>query len=159
MSEYMIKEDHKRLILYTLFNFILTTLLVILAAGFYSYGAFLLAFLAITGLWFSIKAMHKYASKWVKKTPVCEFKHDEVVIYSLPGDPKIMKYREITEVKIIRDKKSMKLFFAGDNVEHPSGWYYAGAMYPFQRSLLDEVENNSIKCLEKHNVITQKVSK
>lgn len=159
MSEYVIMEDHKRLILYTLFNLIATLILVVLASGFYSYGAFLLAFLAITGLWFSIKFMCRYGNKWLKKIPVCEFSEDEIIIHSLPGDPKRMNYREIKDAKIIRDYKSVKLFFAGDQVKHPSGWYYAGVIYPFQRSLLDEVESNSIRCLEKHHIKVQKVSK
>lgn len=157
MCEYMIQEDRKRLLMYTLLNLILTCLLLVLASGFYSYGAFLLAFLTITGLWFSVKAMCKYGSKWFKKTPVCEFLSDEVIIHTLPGGPRTMKYKEISEVKILRDAKSVKLFFGGKNVEHPSGWYYAGAIYPFQRSALDEVEMKSKECLEKHKVNVRKV--
>lgn len=159
MNEYVIWEDRKRLCMYTLLNLILTALLVIVASSLYSFGSFLFAFLAITGLWFSVKAMCRYGSKWMKKTPVCEFTNDEVILHSLPGSPKVMKYKEISEVKILRNATSVKLFFGGDNVEHPSGWYYAGALYPFQRTLLNDVEQSSQLCLEKHKVKVRKVER
>ena len=53
----------------------------------------------------------------------------------------------------------MKLFFRGDNVEHPSGWYYAGVIYPFQSKKLDEVEENTVNCLKKHGIDLVKTEK
>lgn len=157
MSEYRIEEDRARLLIYTILGFIITIVLMIFGAVFYTYGGFLITFFAVTGMWFSVKTMCRYGSKLIKKTPVCEITKDQVIIHSLPGKARIMKYQEIREVKLIRDEKSVKLFFAGDKVEHPSGYYYAGAIYFFQRSRLDEVEKNTRACLEKHKVNVRKV--
>lgn len=157
MSEYKIQEDRSRLLIYTVLNLLLSLVLLVIGAGLYSYGGFLFTFLAITGIWFSVKAMCRYGSKWIKKTPVCELNKDEIIIHSLPGKPKIMKYQEVREIKILRDTKSVKLFFAGDKVEHPSGYYYAGAIYFFQRSKLDDIEKNSLACLKQHKVNVRKV--
>lgn len=157
MSEYMIQEDRNRLLLYTVLNLLLTVILLVLAAGCYTYGIFILAFITITIIWFSVKAMCRYGSKWIKKTPVCEFHKDGIIIHSMQGKPRVMKYQEIREVNILRDRTSVKLFFAGDQVEHPSGWYYAGVIYFFQRSLLDDVEQKSIAFLKRHNVNVKKI--
>lgn len=131
----------------------------IVSAGFYSMGSFLIAFLGITGIWFAVKAMCKYGMKYVKHTPVCEFDKKGVILYDLSIGTQKMNYKDIKEVKILRDRKSVKLFFSGTDVKHPSGWYYAGAIYLFQRSLLDEVEQKSMKCLADHNVTVRKVEK
>ena len=59
----------------------------------------------------------------------------------------------------IRTRFTLKLFFRGDNVEHPSGWYYAGVIYPFQSKKLDEVEENTVNCLKKHGIDLVKTEK
>ncbi|NBK97086.1 MAG: hypothetical protein EOM05_09405 [Clostridia bacterium] len=152
MNEFMIKDDQIKLLCYTLLNLMITIALMLITAIFYAKGIFIVAFFAITGIWFSVKAMYKYGIRFFKKTPVCEFKTEEVIIHSLPEDSNTMKYKDIKEVKILRDKKSVKLFFAGDQVKHPSGWNYAGAVYFFQRNLLAEVEQKTIQCLQEHHV-------
>lgn len=159
MNEYVVIEDRTKLICYTILNLILTVLLMMVTIYFYSIGIYIVAFFGITGIWFSVKAMCKYASKWVRKTPVCEFKTNEVIIHSLPEKNSVMKYSEIKEVKILKDFKSVKLFFAGDKVTHPSGWNYVGAIYLFQRNLLDEVESKVIDCLKTHHVKVNVIKK
>lgn len=159
MNEYIVVEDRTKLVCYTILNLILTVLLMIVSIYFYSIKVYIIAFFGITGIWFSVKAMCKYASRWFKKTPVCEFKSKEVIIHSLPEKNSVMKYSEIKEVKILRDFKSVKLFFSGDKVTHPSGWNYVGAVYLFQRGLLDEVETKVEECLKVHNVKVNVVEK
>lgn len=159
MNEYIVKEDRTKLICYAILNLILTVILMMISIYFYSVGVYIIAFFGITGIWFSVKAMSKYASKWFKKTPVCELKSSEVIIHSLPEKNSVMKYGEIKEVKILRDFKSVKLFFSGDKVTHPSGWNYVGAIYLFQRGQLDEVEAKVKECLKTHHVKVDVVEK
>lgn len=159
MNEYIVKEDRTKLICYAILNLILTVILMMISIYFYSVGVYIIAFFGITGIWFSVKAMCKYASKWFKKTPVCELKSSEVIIHSLPEKNSVMKYSEIKEVKILRDFKSVKLFFSGDKVTHPSGWNYVGAIYLFQRGQLDEVEAKVKECLKTHHVKVDVVEK
>ena len=152
MNEYIIEDDRKKLICYTVLNLILTLILFIVSASFFSTGLFIVSFLGITGMWSSIKAMCKYGNRLINKIPVCEFKKSEVIIHSLPKEENTMKYNEIKEVKILRDSKSLKLFFAGNKVKHPSGWSYVGIIYPFQRCLLADIENNVKDFFNNHKV-------
>lgn len=152
MNEYIIEDDRKKLICYTGLNLLLTLFLFILSASFFSTGLFIVSFLGITGMWFSIKAMCKYGNRLINKIPVCEFKKSEVIVHSLPEEESSMKYNDIKEVKILKDSKSLKLFFAGNMVTHPSGWNYVGIIYPFQRSLLADTENNIKNLFNNHKV-------
>lgn len=152
MNEYIIEDDKTKLISYTLLNFTITIIFMIISAFFYSTGLFIISFLSITGMWFSVKAMCRYGKRLIKKIPVCEFNKSEVIIHSLPDENNSMKYKEIREVKIMEDWKSLKLFFSGEKVTHPSGWTYVGIIYPFQRNLLDETKENVITYLENHKV-------
>lgn len=159
MKEYVIVEDYWKLALYTMMNLLLTVFLMLLSMFFYSVKWYLPAFLAVTGLWFSVKYMCRYGSKLVTKKPVCEFNQDGIVIHSLPGKPVEMKYRQIKEAKMLRTSSSVKLFFKGENVKHPSGWYYAGVIYPFKRKQLVQVEEKSMQCLKSHGVALEKIEK
>ena len=111
MKEYIVREDRGKLLLYTLLNLCLTIFLMLLTIYVYGSGHFLLAFLSITGLWFSVKAMCRYGFRLVKNTPVCEFKRDEVILPALPKEQRHLKYRDIRAVKILRSSSSVKLFF------------------------------------------------
>lgn len=159
MNEYIIEDDRKKLICYTSLNLLLTLFLFIVSASFFSTGLFIVSFLGITGMWFSVKAMCKYGNRFINKIPVCEFKKSEIIVHSLPEEENIMKYNEVKEVKILKDSKSLKLFFAGNKVTHPSGWNYVGIIYPFQRYLLTDIENN-IRCiLDEHKVKYSMIAK
>ena len=103
--------------------------------------------------------MFRYGKKLYNKTPVCEFKKKELVIHSLPGDAVTMQYSKIKEVKLIRDRKSVKLFFASSEVTHPSGWNYVGAIWPFRTGELDKLEKDVTKVLSGHRLKVQKVEK
>lgn len=160
MKEYVIPEDKGRLLFYTGLNLVLMILL--MAASIFSYAVswYLVTFLCITGLWFVIKTMFKYGKKLLKNVPVCELKRNEITIHSLPGKARTLTYKQIKEVKLLRGRASLKFFFSGKGVDHPSGWYYVGVVYPFQKGRLDEVEKNVTECLRKHgisiNVVTKK---
>lgn len=159
MKEYVIPEDKGRLMFYTGLNLILTVLLMVVSIASYAVSWYLLTFLCITGLWFAIKTMFRYGKKLLKNVPVCELKRNEVVIHSLPGKARILTYKQIKEVKLLRGRVSLKFFFSGKEVEHPSGWYYVGVVYPFQKGRLDEVEKNVAECLRKHGISINEVEK
>lgn len=152
MNEVIITDDQKKLLCYTIINLVLTVLLIIIASNFYTHNYYLSFLFAITGMWFSVKTMCKYGKCWIKKVPVCEFRDREVILHSLAEDDNTMQYGEIKEIKILKDKKSVKLFFAGDCVHHPSGWIYVGIVYLFKRKELEEVENKIKQCLDEHHV-------
>jgi len=152
MSEYVIKEDALKLILYTAGNCVLSFLLLILAAQLYVRGNFLLAFFTLTAIWFSVKYMLRYAVRLIKNIPICSFNDKEVTIHSSSEKDKTFSYRDIDEVKILSDWKSVKLFFSGKQVVHPSGWDYVGIIYLFKRKELKEVQDNVIEILKKHHV-------
>lgn len=159
MSEYVIKEDTLKLILYTVGNMVLSFLLMILAAQLYVMGKFLFAFLILTAIWFSVKYMLRYGIRLVKNKPVCCFDDKGVTIHSSSEKDKTFSYRDIDEVKILNDWKSIKFFFSGKQVVHPSGWDYVGVIYLFKRNELQAVENQVIEILEKHHVKINKVSR
>lgn len=159
MKEYIIHEDKGKLLLYTLLNLCLTIMLMMLTSYAYGTGHFLFAFFGITGLWFSVKAMCRYGFRLVKNTPVCEFKRDEVLLPALPKEQRHMKYKDIRTVKILRNKSSVKFFFAGEHVTHPSGWQYVGAVYLFQRSKLNDVQAYAMNCLHTHHITCEVVQK
>ncbi|MCF0148795.1 MAG: hypothetical protein HUJ77_10425 [Clostridium sp.] len=159
MSEYVIKEDSTKLLLYTIGDFALSLLLMILSVQFYMRGRYLLTFFSITGIWFSVKYMCRYGMRLVKKKTVCSFGAKEVTIHSLPGGDKTFLYRDVDEVKILSDWKSIKIFFSGKYVKHPSGWDYVGVIYPFKRKKLEEVEKQATEILEKHQVKVSKVTR
>ena len=71
---------------------------------------------------------------------------------ALPKEQRHMKYRDIRAVKILRSSSSVKLFFSGDHVTHPSGWQYAGAVYLFQRKKLNDVQKYAMDCLHTHHI-------
>lgn len=158
MGGYVIEEDRVKLALYTLANLIVTLLLMMFTMHFVG-SLLILAFLGITGIWFSVKAMFRYGKKLVLHTPVCEFKKKELVIYSLPRGPVTMQYRKIKEVKVLRDWKSIKLFFASDDVKHPSGWNYAGVIWPFRRKELEQTEAKVVELLKSHHLTVNVVEK
>ena len=159
MKENIVREDRGKLLLYTLLHLCLTIFLMLLTIYVYGSGHFLLAFLSITGLWFSVKAMCRYGFRLVKNTPVCEFKRDEVILPALPKEQRHLKYRDIRAVKILRSSSSVKLFFSGDHVTHPSGWQYAGAVYLFQRKKLNDVQKYAMDCLHTHHISFEVVQK
>lgn len=142
MKQYVIEDDYLKLIIYTVINLVITILLMIVAALFCNEKTFIITFLAITGIWFSVKAMFKYGYRYIRKTPLCEFNKSEVIINTLPEDNRVMKYKDIKEAKILKDSKSVKIFFSGNKVKHPSGWNYVGVIYPFNRKEINNVENN-----------------
>ena len=159
MSEYVIKEDTTKLLLYTVGNLVLSLLLMILLGQFYIMGKYLLAFFSLTGLWFSVKYMCRYGMRLVKKKTVCSFGAKEVTIHSLPEGDKTSLYRDVDEVKILSDWKSIKIFFSGKYVKHPSGWDYVGVIYPFKKRELKEVEMQVTEVLKKHHVKVSKVTR
>lgn len=159
MSEYVIKEDTTKLLLYTVGNLVLSLLLMILLGQFYIMGKYLLAFFSLTGLWFSVKYMCRYGMRLVKKKTVCSFGAKEVTIHSLPEGDKTFLYRDVDEVKILSDWKSIKIFFSGKYVKHPSGWDYVGVIYPFKKRELKEVEMQVTEVLKKHHVKVSKVTR
>ena len=159
MKEYVIEEDRGRIALYAALNLLLTVFLMLVSIAFYSVKQYLLAFFGVTALWFSVKAMCRFGKKLLTKKPVCAFERDQITIYSLPGRPREMKYSQVKEAKMMRGRSSLKLFFRGDQVTHPSGWYYVGIVYPFKRAALDGVEENVVKCLKKHGIEIKKIEK
>lgn len=152
MKEYTINEDKAKLVLYTIGNLVITLILMVITMYFFSTGIYLMAFFGVTGMWFSVKSMIAYGMRLIKKKPICSFKADEVILYSLHDGEIVMKYSEIDEAKILTDFKSVKLFFAGEKVTHPSGWNYVACVYLFKRSLLSEVQTKTIECLKSHNI-------
>ena len=159
MKEYIVQEDKGKLVLYTLVNLVLTLVLILLSIYVYCNGYFLFAFLGVSGMWFSVKAMCRYGSRLIKSTPVCEFASNELVLPSLPKEQRTMRYKDIKEIKILRTRFTVKLFFAGEKVTHPSGWYYAGIVYLFKKSKLNEVQQCVMECIKTHHIAYEVVSK
>ncbi|PWL68397.1 MAG: hypothetical protein DBY26_01930 [Amedibacillus dolichus] len=159
MKEYIVQEDKGKLLLYTLLNLALTFVLILLSIYTYGNGYFLFAFLGVTGIWFSVKAMCRYGTRLIKNTPVCEFTSDQLILPSLPKEQRTMRYKDIKEIKILRTGFSVKLFFAGEKVTHPSGWSYAGAVYLFKKSKLNEVQKCVMECIKTHHIAYEVVSK
>ena len=149
MKEYVIEEDCGRIGLYTALNLLLTVSLMLLSIAFYAVNQYLLAFFGVTGLWFSVKAMCRFGKKLLARRPVCELGRDQITIYSLPGKPKEMKYSQVKEAKMMRGYSSLKLFFRGDQVTHPSGWYYVGIVYPVQTGSFGRCGRKCSKVFEK----------
>ena len=145
MKEYIVQEDKGKLVLYTLLNLVLTLVLILLSIYVYGNGYFLFAFLGVSGMWFSVKAMCRYGSRLIKSTPVCEFASNELVLPSLPKEQRTIF--------------TVKLFFAGEKVTHPSGWYYAGIVYLFKKSKLNEVQQCVMECIKTHHIAYEVVSK
>lgn len=152
MKEYIIKDDRIKLSLYTLLFLLLTLAVMLVCAWFIAGANYLGAFLGATALWFSVKYMCRYGKKLLANTPVCEFLENELVIHSLPGKAKVMRYDQISEARIWRDAKSVKLFLFGKAVQHPSGYYYVGVVYPFRRHELSEVEQQITDQLKRKKV-------
>ena len=159
MKEYTVPEEKGRLLFYTGLYLVLMILFMLASILFFAVNQYLLTFLCITGLWFVVKAMFRYGKKLFKNTPVFELKKSEVVIYSLPGKPKTLSYKQVTGVKLLRGRASLKYFFSGKEVTHPSGWYYAGVVYPFRKERLEEIEKKVAECLGKHGITVQEVKK
>ena len=103
--------------------------------------------------------MFRFGKKLTQIIPVCTFKNKELVIYSLPRGPVTMQYCKIKEVKVLRDHKSIKLFFASDEVTHPSGWNYVGVIWPFRKQELAETEERVVEVMKKHNLNVTVVDK
>lgn len=111
MKQYIVKDDQIKLACYTLLNFTLTLLLLFAILYLFGNQYFLLAFFAMTALWFSVKYMCRYGSRYIRKQPVCVCKEQYVLFHSWTNDEKKLRYQEIKEVRLLRDWKSVKLFF------------------------------------------------
>ena len=159
MKQYIVKDDQIKLACYTLLNFTLTLLLSFAILYLFGNQYFLLAFFAMTALWFSVKYMCRYGSRYIRKQPVCVCKEQYVLFHSWTNDEKKLRYQEIKEVRLLRDWKSVKLFFAADQVDHPSGWWYVGIVYYFKRGELDEIEQTLLALFNKHHVKISKTEK
>ena len=103
MNDLIIKEDRIKLTCYTIMNLVLTILLMFIIAFTYFREQYLFAFLAITGLWFSVKYMCKYGIKLIKNEPLCTFMNSKVVSNELPNTEEGIKYKEMKEVKILKN--------------------------------------------------------
>ena len=159
MGEYTIEEDRVKLTLYTAGNLCLTLILMFICAEFMNRVFYLGVFSGAKGIWFAVKYMFRYGKKLTQNIPVCTFKKKELVIYSLPRGPVTMQYCKIKEVKVLRDHKSIKLFFASDEVTHPSGWNYVGVIWPFRKQELVETEERVVEVMKKHNLNVTVVDK
>lgn len=159
MNEIVIEDDYKKVFIYSFINFLLTVLIMLGIMWFYGHSQFLIAFLLITAIWFSVKYMCRYAMCFIKHRPVIIFRKNEIVCPNKEKDEQVIKYKDIQEVRIMRDRKSIKLFFKSNKTLHPSGYVYVGISYLFKRSNLNEVLDEIEKCLEKHNLKINKGDK
>ena len=159
MNELVIVNDYKKVFIYCFINFLLTILIMFGIMWFYVHSQFLIAFLLITAIWFSVKYMCHYAMCFIKHRPVIIFRKNEIVCPNKEKVEQIIKYKDIQEVRIMRDWKSIKLFFKSNKTSHPSGYMYVGISYLFKRSDLNRVMDEIEKCLEKHNLKINKISK
>ena len=152
MNEIVIEDDYKKVFVYSFINLLLMILIMLGTMWFYVHSQFLITFLLITAIWFSVKYMCHYAMCFIKRRPVIIFKKNEIVCPNKEKDEQLIKYKDIQEVRIMRDWKSIKLFFKSNKTSHPSGYVYVGISYVFKRSNLNKVMDEIEKCLEKHNL-------
>lgn len=159
MNVYAVKDDRMKLCLYTILNLILTLCFILIIIFTLGNAYYLLSFLGITALWFSVKYMCRYGIRLIKDTSICEFHKTYISFPVNSNDLQSLSYKEIKEVKILRDWKSIKLFFSGNKVQHPSDWYYIGIIYLFRNSYLYKIEDNIINILKKNNITYEVVKK
>ncbi len=159
MNELIISDDRIKLLFYTAGLFVTTVAAMLLISAFLNIGQYLGVFLSITLLWFSVKYMCAYAKRMLCATPVCVFGNDTVKIYPLFGKVRFVAYDEVKEVLVIRSKRTLKLFLAGDFVKHPSGYCYVGIICPFAHHDLDEKEQKIKACLKIKKVHVKRTEK
>jgi hypothetical protein len=155
--EYAVPEDRKRLLLYTILYGLLTLVLMLAAVVFYNLTVkytlgWLGVLLAITGVWYAGNALTRYLNRYYYHLPVCEFRAQELSINTLAAKPKVIAYRNIKSAWITHGKVSVNLFVRGEGVDHPSGYWYIGVVYPFQKEQLAGAEEQIRAELKKHSV-------
>lgn len=155
----IIDDDYVKLFLYTFLDLILTVTLMFVIVWFYGHKQFLIAFLAMTGLWFSVKFMCHYGIRLIKHKPMIIFKENSIFLPTKAKDEQILNYKDIKEVKILKDWKSIKIFLLSDKVAHPSGYCYVGIVYPFKRYLLGQVEEEITNCMKQKHIKIFNVTK
>lgn len=152
MKEYIVQDDRTTGLLCTMLYLLLSGVLLLCSIYAYRIGYFLLAFLGITGIWFSVKVACRYGSRWLHHTPVCEFQTDGIVFPAMPRAAQTMSYRDIKRIRILQSTHSVKLFLSGDTVSHPSGWNYTNVRYIFHTEKLSEATQHMLDCIQRHHI-------
>lgn len=152
MENYIVLDDQKRTILYALGNTLLSILLLVGALICFATTFYLGSFFLLTGVWFTIKYMFSYIKRWIRKTPICEFKKHDMIVYPKTGKEIRLRYKDVKEAKLIEKGNGIQLFIKGKGVTHPSGYYYIGMYYPFQKNKIQEVQRGVQKVLNKNNI-------
>lgn len=156
-NELIISDDKIRSIILILITSILSVILFILTAQFFSMQSYLFTFIFLTGLWFSIQYLFRLVRRWKHKKSIVVCGDNNISIHISDGNVKTIPYSQIKEVKIQRKWKSLRIFLKGNFVEHPSGWDYTNIVYWFNRSKLEEYESELIKTMKFHKVLISKL--
>lgn len=149
MNQFIIQEDYMKCSLYLIINGLLSILFFLLTVISLTYQKYLITFVGITTLWFTIKYMIRYGKILIKKYPICIFDSNGIQINY---DHQFFKYKDIIDVKIIQKKFSIKLFIKSLDVEHPSKYYYINIAYLIKQKKLSEIEQTIINILKEKKV-------
>lgn len=151
MSEWIVKEDYLKCIIYTVVNCILSAIFMVITSISLVTNHYFVTFIAITILWFTIKYMIKYGKFLMKRNPICIFKKNGIQVYP---DDVFITYKEIIEVQVVKKTFTVQLWIKSLNVEHPTKYLYVGITYLFERKKLAMIYDTIVELLKNKGIKT-----
>ena len=116
---------------------------------------FLIAVLAIlTAVWFVSKGMGRRLNRLVTGVHVIDFRADGIVLFekSNPRDARVIRYKDVSSYKCIRQGRTLRLLLAGDWVRHPSGYQLVSIARPLHPAELDGIQVAVTTAMGSHHV-------
>lgn len=163
--ELEVVEDRRRLILQAVGLLAVSIVLLFVALGAWVAAnatgnvVLLLVILALlTAVWFVCKGMGKRFNRFASGVHVVDFGQRDVFIYEKaePNKALVVPYKKIKNYKLIRQGNSLRLLFAGDWVNHPSGFYLVDINRPFMKDTLEGLQGDIEQVMRDHRVNERK---
>lgn len=104
--------------------------------------AYLVTLAALTAIYFLVAHAGMYIGKAIKPTPVLDATDKEFIYHPRANAQKDVHiaYKDITSYQIVREAHAIRFLLRGSWVKHPSGVFYIGVVYPYQKAQLDQIE-------------------
>lgn len=163
--ELSVPEDRGRLLLAALVYLLLALVGLFLVAGGLgatqisgNMGYMVLTLLGLPVAWYASKAMGKRFNRYAQKTNIVDFGEKYVFIYAEANPKKaiVVPYKEIKSYKIIQQGSAIRLFFKGNWVDHPSGYYLVDINKIFSSETVVPLVNDIVKVMREHRVNRKK---
>lgn len=155
MEDFIIEEDRVKQFIYILLTAVFAVLIFILIGQFYITGHWLLSFIFCTVLWILVQNLLLNLRKFIKKNVICIFYKNKIVYWK--KNENSLNFSDIQAYKILRNYRSIKLFFKTTKTDHPSSWEYIPITYFFKRKQLDLVEKKIKEIMDKRKIKLEEV--